>query len=70
MSHGPDPGVRCIVLTGFMGAGKSTVGPLLARRLGWGFVDFDQTIRARTGATPGEIIRERGEPGVLRRGRQ
>ncbi len=30
-----------IVLVGFMGAGKSTVGPLLAHRLGWSFYDLD-----------------------------
>jgi shikimate kinase len=33
-----------IVLTGFMGAGKSTVGPRLAHRLGWAFIDLDDEI--------------------------
>ena len=33
-----------IVLTGFMGAGKSTVGPRLAQRLGWTFIDLDDEI--------------------------
>lgn len=33
-----------IVLTGFMGAGKSTVGPRLAGKLGWTFVDLDDEI--------------------------
>ncbi|MGB8479925.1 MAG: shikimate kinase [Acidobacteriaceae bacterium] len=33
-----------IVLTGFMGAGKSTLGPRLAQRLGWAFIDLDDEI--------------------------
>ena len=33
-----------IVLVGFMCSGKSTVGPLLAGRLGWDFIDFDESI--------------------------
>ena len=33
-----------IVLTGFMGAGKTTVGRILAERLGWSFVDLDDAI--------------------------
>jgi shikimate kinase len=41
--------IRRIVLTGFMGSGKSTVGPLLAARLGWRFVDADDVIVADTG---------------------
>jgi shikimate kinase len=48
-----------------MAAGKSTVGRLLARRLGWDFVDFDDLVRDRTGRSAGSLIRERGE-GALR----
>lgn len=44
-----------------MAAGKSVVGRVLARRLGWDFVDLDQAILKRTGRTPGAIIREDGE---------
>lgn len=44
-----------------MAAGKSTVGPLLADRLGWRFIDFDSRIEEQTGLTPGELIRARGE---------
>ncbi len=53
--------VERVVLVGFMAAGKSTVGPLLARRLGWEFVDFDEVIEARTGRPIREIFRVQGE---------
>ena len=49
-----------VVLVGFMGAGKSTVGPIVARAMGWDFVDLDDEIARRDGRPPGEIIRERG----------
>ena len=51
-----------IVLTGFMGAGKTTVGALLAERLGWRFVDSDRVVETRTGMTIAEVFAERGEP--------
>lgn len=54
---------RCIALIGFMAAGKSTVGPLLAQRLGWRFIDFDTEIERRAGATVPEIFRALGERG-------
>jgi shikimate kinase len=50
-----------IVLTGFMGSGKSTIGPLLAAALGWNFVDLDAEIERRTGLTVPQIFAERGE---------
>jgi shikimate kinase len=50
-----------VVLVGFMGAGKSTVGPLVARRLGWEFVDLDDEIEAATGRTAAEIFATDGE---------
>jgi shikimate kinase len=50
-----------IVLTGFMGSGKSTIGPLLAAELGWTFVDLDSEIERRTGLTVPEIFAQRGE---------
>jgi shikimate kinase len=53
--------VRRIVLTGFMGSGKSTVGPLLAARLGWQFADVDQVIEADAGTTIAEIFSRHGE---------
>lgn len=50
-----------IVLTGFMGAGKTTVGALLAERLGWRFVDSDFRVEAAAGMTVAEIFAQRGE---------
>jgi shikimate kinase len=52
---------RRIVLTGFMGSGKTTVGPLLAARLGWSFVDVDDVIEAEAGATIAELFARHGE---------
>ena len=49
-----------VVLTGFMGSGKTTVGRLLARELGWAFVDTDAVIVARHGPIE-QIFAERGE---------
>jgi shikimate kinase len=51
-----------IVLVGFMGAGKSVCGRLLARRLGRCFVETDDMIVAREGRSIPEIFREAGEP--------
>ncbi len=59
-THLPET-VRRIVLTGFMGAGKSTIGPLLAQRLGWRFLDTDAIIEARTGTTIAQIFTRQGE---------
>lgn len=53
--------IRRIVLTGFMGAGKSTIGALLALQLGWEFVDVDTAIEARTGKTVAQIFAQDGE---------
>jgi shikimate kinase len=50
-----------IFLVGFMGSGKTTVGRLLAGRLGWNFVDIDDTIEAAQGMPIGEIFATRGE---------
>jgi shikimate kinase len=59
----PDPSrpLRRIVLTGFMGSGKSTVGPLVAQHLGWGFVDVDDVIEGEAGATIAELFTRHGE---------
>ncbi|HVU44650.1 MAG TPA: shikimate kinase [Terracidiphilus sp.] len=52
---------RRIVLTGFMGSGKSTVGPLLAARLGWRFVDVDDVIESEAGCTIAQLFTRHGE---------
>jgi 5-deoxy-5-amino-3-dehydroquinate synthase len=51
-----------IVLVGLMGVGKTTVGKLLAARLGWPLVDSDQVVEERTGRTVREIWHTDGEP--------
>lgn len=45
-----------------MGSGKSTTGPLLAKALGWSFVDLDAMIVARVGMPIATYFREAGEP--------
>jgi shikimate kinase len=55
------PDVRHVACIGLMGAGKSTVGHLLADRLGWGYVDVDELIEQRTGCTVGALWEVGGE---------
>ena len=50
-----------VLLIGMMGAGKTTVGRLLAKRLGWACVDSDDEVVARTGRTVREIFEADGE---------
>lgn len=49
------------MLTGFMGSGKSTVGPLIANRLGWRFIDVDDVIEAEAGKAIAAIFADHGE---------
>ena len=53
--------VQRLVLTGFMGSGKSTAGRLLAKRLGWQFADLDTCIEARLGLSVPQIFTLHGE---------
>lgn len=53
--------VQQIVLVGLSGVGKSTVGALLAQRLGWPLLDTDDLVRERHGETPAALITTRGE---------
>ena len=50
-----------VVITGFMGAGKTTVGRALARLLGETFIDLDDAVRELEGRGPRELIDEEGE---------
>jgi shikimate kinase len=50
-----------IIITGFMGTGKTTVGRLLATQLGYDFVDTDELIVAQSGQTVEEIFQDKGE---------
>jgi shikimate kinase len=53
--------LRRLVLTGFMGAGKSTVGRQLAARLNWSFLDLDAHLESRTNATIPQLFERHGE---------
>jgi len=55
-------GSPIICLVGFMGCGKSTIGRLLAERLGWAFADLDDEIEQRAGRTIAAIFDADGEP--------
>lgn len=56
------PATTCrIILTGFMGAGKSTIGRTLAAHLGWTFLDLDHHLEQRTEATIPELFARHGE---------
>jgi shikimate kinase len=57
---------RAVFLVGFMGAGKTSVGRSLSRRLGWIFEDLDDRIQTRTGRSIAELFRDLGE-GEFRR---
>ncbi len=53
---------KIFYLTGFMGAGKSTVGPILANTLGWDYFDLDKVIEERLGKKIKQIFEDSGEP--------
>jgi shikimate kinase len=50
-----------IILCGFMGTGKTTVGQIIAARLGWSFVDTDALIESRQGRSVQVIFAQEGE---------
>ena len=50
-----------IVLTGFMGVGKDTVGKIVAQRIGYRFISTDELIEQRSGMPLSKIISEKGE---------
>ncbi len=51
-----------IALIGFMASGKSTVGRILAKKMGYTFKDFDAKIEKREGQSIAEIFKSKGEP--------
>ena len=53
--------VTRIYLIGFMGAGKTSVGWRLAKKLGWKFIDLDEDIERQQGRAVADIFREDGE---------
>ncbi|MBU4439868.1 MAG: shikimate kinase [Firmicutes bacterium] len=52
---------KCIALIGFMATGKSTIGPLLAEKMGYTFVDTDAMVEADMGVKISDIFSEMGE---------
>jgi shikimate kinase len=63
----PNARHRVVLLVGFMGAGKTSVGKALAERLRWRFLDLDEVVVAREGRGIAEIFRESGEQGFRAR---
>ncbi|MGZ8254052.1 MAG: shikimate kinase [Burkholderiaceae bacterium] len=58
---------RSVFLIGMMGAGKTTVGRMLAQALGFGFIDADRELEARSGVLIATIFSVEGEEGFRRR---
>jgi len=56
--------MRRIILIGYMGSGKTTVGKALAAELGMRFYDLDWYIEGRMRQTIAQIFSERGEEGA------
>ena len=56
------PADKNIIITGFMGTGKTTVGRLLAQRLGRRFIDMDDMLVAHFGKPIAQVFAEEGEP--------
>jgi shikimate kinase len=57
------PASEHVFLIGFMGAGKTTVGKVLAQRLGWSFYDLDELIEHREQRSIASIFADLGESG-------
>ena len=51
-----------VLLVGFMGSGKTSVGRCLADRLGWRFIDFDEAIVRESGTSIPDLFEQQGEP--------
>ena len=57
--------VRNIILIGMPGSGKSTIGVVLAKRLGFSFIDSDLVIQEKYGKTLERLIDEYGDRGFI-----
>lgn len=58
-----------LILAGYRGCGKTTVGELLAARLGWRFVDLDALVATKAGKSIADIFAAEGEEGFRKRER-
>lgn len=58
-----DPSRQSIILIGFRATGKTTVGRLLAKSLGWSFIDIDELLEASFGSSIAAIFAAEGESG-------
>jgi shikimate kinase len=56
-----NPAHPIVVLTGFMGSGKTSTGQALAELLGWDFVDLDHEIETQEGSTIRALFAQKGE---------
>ncbi len=52
---------KILFLAGFMGSGKSTIGPILANTMGWDYYDLDKVIEEKIGMKVSEIFEKLGE---------
>jgi len=57
--------MKNIILVGMPGAGKSTLGVVLAKKIGYGYIDSDSVIVAREGKLLADLIEELGNDGFL-----
>jgi len=57
--------MKGITLIGMPGSGKSTIGRILAEKLGWHFVDLDILIKEKEGRSHSEILEQEGERALL-----
>jgi shikimate kinase len=57
--------INAITLIGMPTSGKSTIGKIIAKKLGWDFIDLDDLIKEKTGKSYDEILDQEGEKKLL-----
>jgi shikimate kinase len=62
-----EPNRKSLILIGYRASGKTTVGRILAERLGWAFIDVDECIEAAFGESIADIFSREGETGFRNR---